>query len=88
MIKKVSASQKEEISSLFVNGVNITEISQKFGLNPFFLNDFKDASMKINMKETVKILDIIKGYDLKSKGVSTITDNNRILTQLALEILG
>ena len=33
------------------------------------------------MKETVKILDIIKGYDLKSKGVSTITDNNRILTQ-------
>ena len=44
--------------------------------------------MKINMKETVKILDIIKGYDLKSKGVSTITDNNRILTQLALEILG
>ena len=68
--------------------LNNTEISQKLGLNPFFLNDFKDASMKINMKETVKILDIIKGYDLKSKGVSTITDNNRILTQLALEILG
>ncbi len=33
MIKKVSASQKEEISSLFVNGVNITEISQKFGFS-------------------------------------------------------
>ena len=33
MIKKVSASQKDEISSLFVNGVNITEISQKFGFS-------------------------------------------------------
>ena len=33
MIKKVSASQKEEISSLFVNGVKITEISQKFGFS-------------------------------------------------------
>ena len=33
VIKKVSASQKEEISSLFVNGVNITEISQKFGFS-------------------------------------------------------
>ena len=44
--------------------------------------------MNINMKETVKVLDIIKGYDLKSKGISTTTENNRILTQLALEILG
>ena len=33
MIKKVSTSQKEEISSLFVNGVKITEISQKFGFS-------------------------------------------------------
>jgi len=33
VIKKVSASQKEEISSLFVNGVKITEISQKFGFS-------------------------------------------------------
>ena len=40
------------------------------------------------MKETVKVLDIIKAYDLKSKGISTTTENNRILTQLALEILG
>ena len=33
MIKKVSTSQKEEISSLFVNGVKISEISQKFGFS-------------------------------------------------------
>ena len=33
MIKKVSASQKEEISSFFVNGVKISEIAQKFGFS-------------------------------------------------------
>ena len=71
-----------------LNKSNNAEISQKIGVNAFFLNDFKNASMNINMKETVKVLDIIKGYDLKSKGISTITENNRILTQLALEILG
>jgi DNA polymerase-3 subunit delta len=71
-----------------LNESSSIEISQKIGVNPFFVNDFKNASMNINMKETVKILDIIKGYDLKSKGISTITENNRILTQLALEILG
>ena len=71
-----------------LNKSNNAEISQKIGVNAFFLNDFKNASMNINMKETVKVLDIIKGYDLKSKGISTTTENNRILTQLALEILG
>ena len=71
-----------------LNKSNNAEISQKIGVNAFFVNDFKNASMNINMKETVKVLDIIKGYDLKSKGISTITENNRILTQLALEILG
>ena len=71
-----------------LNKSNNTEISQKLGVNPFFVNDFKNASMNINMKETVKILNIIKGYDLKSKGISTITENNKVLTQLALEILG
>ena len=33
MIKKVSDSQKEEISSLFVNGVKISEISLKIGFS-------------------------------------------------------
>ena len=31
MIKKVSASQREEISTLFINGVKISEISRQFG---------------------------------------------------------
>ena len=65
-----------------------SEISKKTGINLFFLNDFRNASMNISMKETVKVLNTIKDFDLKSKGVNSITIEDKILTQLALEILG
>ena len=44
-----------------------SEVSKQVGINPFFLNEFKNASMNISMKETVKTLNTIKNYDLKSK---------------------
>ena len=65
-----------------------SEISKKTGINLFFLNDFRNASMNISMRETVKVLNKIKDFDLKSKGVNSITIEDKILTQLALEILG
>ena len=44
--------------------------------------------MNISMKETVKTLNTIKNYDLKSKGINTLVQDEKILKQLALEILG
>ena len=65
-----------------------SEVSKQVGINPFFLNEFKNASMNISMKETVKTLNTIKNYDLKSKGINTLVQDEKILKQLALEILG
>ena len=65
-----------------------SEVSKQAGINPFFLNEFKNASMNISMKETVKALNTIKNYDLKSKGINTLVQDEKILKQLALEILG
>ena len=65
-----------------------SEVSKQAGINPFFLNEFKNASMNISMKETVKALNFIKKYDLKSKGINTLVQDEKILKQLALEILG
>lgn len=39
------------------------------------------------MKESVRILDTIKKFDLKSKGVEGINDDSSLLKQLAVEIL-
>lgn len=39
------------------------------------------------MKESVRILDTIKKFDLKSKGFEGINDNLSLLKQLAVEIL-
>ena len=65
-----------------------SEVSKQAGINPFFLNEFKNASMNISMKETVEALNTIKNYDLKSKGINTLVQDEKILKQLALEILG
>ena len=45
------------------------------------------SAQKINMKESVRILDTIKKFDLKSKGVEGINDDSSLLKQLAVEIL-
>ena len=39
------------------------------------------------MKESVRILDTIKKFDLKSKGIDGINNDSNLLKQLAIEIL-
>ena len=62
-------------------------ISSETGINPYFLDQFIFSAQKINMKESVRILETIKKFDLKSKGVGGINDDSSLLKQLALEIL-
>ncbi len=62
-------------------------ISKQTGINPYFLDQFIVSAQKINMKESVRILDTIKKFDLKSKGIEGINDDSSLLKQLALEIL-
>ena len=62
-------------------------ISRETGINPYFLDQFMFSAQKINMKESVRILDTIKKFDLKSKGVEGINDDSSLLKQLAVEIL-
>ena len=62
-------------------------ISKQTGINPYFLDQFIVSAQKINMKESVRILDTIKKFDLKSKGIDGINDDSSLLKQLALEIL-
>ena len=62
-------------------------ISKETGINPYFLDQFMFSAQKINMKESVRILDTIKKFDLKSKGIKGINDDSSLLKQLALEIL-
>ena len=74
-----------QIQSL--NNQSKSLIARETGINPYFLDQFIVSAQKINMKESVRILDTIKKFDLKSKGIEGINDDSSLLKQLALEIL-
>ena len=52
---------------------NSKDLSIALGVNPFFLNDFKLAARNYTREDLVKIMSILRDYDLKSKGVDNLT---------------
>ena len=81
MIKKVSASQKEEISSLFANGVKISEISQKFGFSSSTitrqLQKYFGKERFVEIKNLKKNVQDNKNID-KSKAEIFLAKNNPV----------
>ncbi|MGB2086931.1 MAG: DNA polymerase III subunit delta, partial [Flavobacteriaceae bacterium] len=45
------------------------EASKVLGVSPYFVKDYTAAAKKYSMKQTAKVLGILKEMDLKSKGV-------------------
>ena len=74
-----------QIQSL--NNQSKTLISKETGINPYFLDQFRVSAQNISIRESVRILETIKKFDLKSKGVEGFNDESSLLKQLALEIL-
>ena len=65
---------------------NPKSLSQNLGLNYYFVNDYINASKNYNIKDVVKIIRIIKKYDLKSKGINYDGNSNNLINQLVTEI--
>tara|TARA_X000000368_G_scaffold142118_1_gene111949 strand:+ start:190 stop:1200 length:1011 start_codon:yes stop_codon:yes gene_type:complete len=65
---------------------NPQSLSKDLGINYFFVNDYLNASKNYNIKDVVKIIRIIKKYDLKSKGINYDGNSNNLINQLVTEI--
>lgn len=58
------------------------------GVHPFFVQDYTAAARNYNIKKAVKIIEYLRDYDLKSKGVNnTSTTNGELLKELIFKIL-
>ena len=73
---------------LMFHGIsNSQNISQTLGINPFFLKDYKNASLNYNMKSCSRAIEIVYYADLKSKGIhSNENISKHILVDLINEI--
>jgi len=70
------------------NKSNSTEIAQRLGVSPFFLNDYVTAARNYNLDKVVNIISMMREYDLRSKGArGGSTDNGELLRELIYKIL-
>jgi DNA polymerase-3 subunit delta len=57
-------------------------------VHPFFVSEYQVASRNYSIKKLVKIIEYLRDYDLKSKGVNnTSTSNSELLKELIFKIL-
>ena len=49
--------------------LNDTKIASLLGINPFFIKEYKTASTNYDLKQVVRIISILRDYDMFSKGV-------------------
>jgi len=71
-----------------INNKSESNISKVLGINPYFVNEYVNASKKYSMKNISKIILLINECDLKSKGVGVPKiSNNDLLRQLITQII-
>ena len=65
-----------------------TIVSQKLGVNPFFINDYANAARNYSLDKAVLIISMMREYDLRSKGArGGTTSNGDLLKELVFKIL-
>jgi len=63
-------------------------IASVLKVNPFFVKDYSQAAAKYDIGNTVRIIGLLRTYDLKSKGFDSIgAEPGDLLRELAFKIL-
>ncbi|WP_372641833.1 DNA polymerase III subunit delta [Ancylomarina sp.] len=58
------------------NKTNDKITASALGVNPFFVKDYKSAARLYNPKKLVSIINLLREYDLKSKGIGNVSSKN------------
>ena len=58
------------------NKTNDKMVASALGVNPFFVKDYKSAARLYNPKKLVSIINLLREYDLKSKGIGNASSKN------------
>ncbi len=64
------------------------EVASALSINPFFVNDFQVGARNYNINKLSKIISCLREYDLKSKGVESIsTSDGDLFKEMIYKIL-
>lgn len=63
-------------------------VASTLGINPFFTGDYEKAAVNYPLSKCVKIISLLREYDLKSKGVENVsTTEGELLKELVYKIM-
>ena len=69
------------------NKLNDTKIASLLGINPFFIKEYKTASINYDLKQVVRIISILRDYDMFSKGVGVKKADSSLLKEMVVKII-
>ena len=69
------------------NELNDTKIAFLLGINPFFIKEYKTASTNYDLKKVVRIISILRDYDMFSKGVGVKKADSSLLKEMVVKII-
>ena len=67
--------------------LNDTKIASLLGVNPFFIKEYKTASTNYDLKQVVRIISILRDYDMFSKGVGVKKADSSLLKEMVVKII-
>lgn len=62
-------------------------VASEIGVNPFIVPEYQTAANNYNLSKVVKIISILREYDLKSKGVDSTIPYSELLKEMTFKIL-
>ncbi len=62
-------------------------VAKELGVSPYRVSDFEVASRTFNFGKTMQVISLLREYDLKSKGVDSVTDNGGLMKELIFKIM-
>ena len=71
----------------YVKDKSPQNLARELGVSPYFIKDYEQAARSYNYGKTMQIISFLREYDVKSKGVESITDHGGLMKELLFKIL-
>ncbi len=72
----------------FMKDKSKNNVASELKINPFFVKDYESAAKRYNRAKTVQIISVLREYDMKSKGLGSVSETQGdLLKELIFKIL-
>jgi len=72
----------------FLKDKSASNVASELGVNPFFIDEYKNAARIYNPRKCVEIFSLLRDYDLRTKGLNNdSTEDGELLRELVFKIM-